>query len=69
MVNGDRLTGTVMKMEDRVLTFQTEYGGELKLDWLKVQRLRTDSPMRIWLPRESQDVVREFFSARPTRRK
>ncbi len=61
MVNGDRLTGTIIKMEDRLLTFQTEYGGELKLDWLKVRRLRADSPMRIWLPRESHDVVREFF--------
>ena len=25
--NGDRLTGEVVKMEDNVLTFKTDYGG------------------------------------------
>ena len=27
--NGDRLTGTIVKMEDNLLTIQTDYGGEI----------------------------------------
>ncbi len=61
MLNGDRLTGTIVKMEDRVLTFQTDYGGELKVDWLKVKRIASTTPLKIRVPRESQDIVREFF--------
>jgi putative salt-induced outer membrane protein YdiY len=61
MTNGDRLTGSIVKMEDRLLTLQTDYGGELKIDWLKVRRLRADSPLKIWIPREPQHIVREFF--------
>ncbi|MBS0170844.1 MAG: DUF481 domain-containing protein [Nitrospira sp.] len=59
--NGDRLTGTIVKMEERVLTLQTDYGGEIKLDWGKVERLSSASPLRLLVPGASRDVLREFF--------
>lgn len=59
--NGDRLTGTIVKMEERVLTLQTDYGGEIKLDWGKVERLTSTSPLRILVPGASHDVLRDFL--------
>ena len=40
--NGDRLTGTVMKLEGNTLHFQTDYAGVLKIDWNQVARLTTE---------------------------
>ena len=31
LMNGDRLTGTIVKMEEGVLTLQTDYANELKM--------------------------------------
>jgi len=31
--NGDRITGTVKKMEDKVLIFETPYAGEMSIKW------------------------------------
>lgn len=59
--NGDRLTGTIVKMEERVLTLQTDYGGELKLDWGKVERLSSASPLKLLVPGASRDVLRDFL--------
>lgn len=59
--NGDRLTGTIVKMEERVLTLQTDYGGEIKLDWGKVERLTSASPLKILVPGASHDVLRDFL--------
>lgn len=59
--NGDRLTGTIVKMEERVLTLQTDYGGEIKLDWGKVERLTSTSPLKILVPGASHDVLRDFL--------
>lgn len=61
LLNGDRLSGTIVKMEENVLTLQTDYGGEIKVEWEKVQRLSSDSPLKILVPGESRDVVRSFF--------
>lgn len=58
--NGDRLTGTIVRMEENILTVQTDYGGEIKIDWKKVQRLRATSPLKILVPGESRDVLRDF---------
>ena len=61
LINGDRLSGTVVRMEDGVLTLQTDYGGELKIEWGKVQRLSSDGPLKILVPGEYRDPVRSFF--------
>ncbi|HRB82187.1 MAG TPA: hypothetical protein PK614_07985, partial [Nitrospira sp.] len=59
--NGDRLTGTILKMEERVLTLQTDYGGEVKIDWGKVESLKSDGTLKILVPGESHDALRDFL--------
>ncbi|MCC2640379.1 MAG: uncharacterized protein K0S45_792 [Nitrospira sp.] len=61
LLNGDRLTGTIVKMEERVLTLHTDYGGEIKVDWGKVQRLTSDGPLKILVPGETNYTFRSFF--------
>lgn len=61
MSNGDRLTGTIVKMEEKVLTLQTDYGGEIKLDWGKVQHLSSHSPLKVLAPGKAHDLLRDFF--------
>ncbi|MCS6319083.1 MAG: DUF481 domain-containing protein [Nitrospira sp.] len=59
--NGDRLTGTIVKMEEKVLTLQTDYGGEIKIDWGKIERLKSDGPLKILVPGESHHGLRDFL--------
>jgi len=47
MMNGDRLSGTAVRMEEGVLEFATEYGGTVPVAWAKVQELYTQKPMRV----------------------
>ncbi|MFP5403152.1 MAG: YdiY family protein [Gammaproteobacteria bacterium] len=47
--NGDRLSGTVVKMESDTLWLETAYAGTLKLQWGEVARLETDAPVRLKL--------------------
>ena len=58
--NGDHLHGEVVKMEDNVLTLNTEYG-QLKIDWGKVVRVTSTKPMRVRVPGEPKGVVTDFF--------
>ena len=61
LMNGDRLTGTIVKMEEGVLTLQTDYANELKIEWGKVQYLSSNSPLKILVPGEYRDPIRTFF--------
>jgi putative salt-induced outer membrane protein YdiY len=61
LLNGDRLSGTIVKMEEGVLTLQTDYGGEIKIEWGKVQRLSSDGTLKILAPGENRDPIRSFF--------
>ena len=47
--NGDRLTGTVKKMEDKVLIFDTDYAGEMSIQWDEITAVTTDSPIEMVL--------------------
>ena len=58
--NGDHLHGEVVKMEDNVLTLNTEYG-QMKIDWGKVVRVTSAKPMRVRVPGEPKGVVTDFF--------
>jgi putative salt-induced outer membrane protein YdiY len=46
LANGDRLTGTVVRLEGGTLTFKTS-GGELKLPWKDVTALVMDHPLLV----------------------
>jgi putative salt-induced outer membrane protein YdiY len=47
--NGDSLTGTVMEMSQGRLVLQTEYAGEVRIQWDTVQRLQTEEQLRVEL--------------------
>lgn len=47
--NGDRLTGTVLSMENSVLVFKTEYAGNLSVQWIAVASMETDTPIQLKL--------------------
>ncbi|HEX9450310.1 MAG TPA: DUF481 domain-containing protein [Burkholderiales bacterium] len=49
LVNGDRVTGTIVRKEDDMLVFQTSYGGELKIRWIQISGISSDQPQRIYL--------------------
>lgn len=63
MDNGDRLTGTVVRMTDGALDFETGYAGVISLEWAKVRELNTDTPMRLQLENgelfNAQQLIRE----------
>jgi putative salt-induced outer membrane protein YdiY len=61
LVNGDRLTGEIVTMEDGVLTLKTDYGGEIKIDWSKIQSLSSDTPLLVQMPGEPATFVKDFF--------
>lgn len=47
--NGDRLSGTVVRLAGGVLTLDTDWGGELEIDWTRVAALRSTGPLRLVL--------------------
>jgi putative salt-induced outer membrane protein YdiY len=47
--NGDRLTGTVLKLEGGKLTLKTDYAGEIQIPVEKIKRLTTDKPVEVHL--------------------
>jgi putative salt-induced outer membrane protein YdiY len=47
--NGDRISGTFVKMEGNKVIFKTDYAGELKIDWEKIEYLDADKPMNVML--------------------
>lgn len=61
MLNGDRLTGTIEKVEEKILTLHTDYGNTIKIDWTKVKRVTSDSSLKVLVPDQSRDVIRDFF--------
>lgn len=47
--NGDRITGTVMSLDDGELTFETTWGGTLTVEWERVVAVVSDEPMTVVL--------------------
>ncbi len=47
--NGDRLTGTVLKLEGGKLTLKTDYAGEIQIPVEKIKKLVTDNPVEVHL--------------------
>jgi putative salt-induced outer membrane protein YdiY len=47
--NGDRMMGTVKKMEDKVLIFKTSYAGGISIKWDEITAVTTDSPIEMVL--------------------
>ena len=49
MKNGDRLTGTIIMMENNVLTFKTSYAGDIKIAWDEITHVETDTSVHVVL--------------------
>ncbi len=49
MVNGDHISGKVIRMEGENLRFETTYAGEITVSWKDVKALRTEIPVSIVL--------------------
>ncbi len=47
--NGDRISGTIVRMENKVLMIRTSYAGDLSIRWEAVAAIATDSSVQVGL--------------------
>ena len=47
--NGDRLTGTIEKSDDKTLLIKTEFAGEVTVQWPAVQEVTSTQPLHVAL--------------------
>jgi putative salt-induced outer membrane protein len=45
--NGDHLTGTIVSSDGKVVTFKTDYAGEIKVQWSAVKESTTEKPLYV----------------------
>jgi len=45
--NGDHLTGTIESSDGKVITFKTDYAGEIKVQWSAVKESTTEKPLYV----------------------
>lgn len=45
--NGDRLTGTITKSDDKTLLIKTEFAGDVTVQWPAVQEVTSTQPLRV----------------------
>ena len=50
--NGDHITGKVIRMENKILVFNTSYAGEVPIKWEEIANIRTDEPIQMVLSNE-----------------
>lgn len=54
--NGDRLTGTVISSDGKVLTFKSELAGEVKIDWASITNITSAQNLHVAL-KDGQTLV------------
>lgn len=54
--NGDRLTGTIVKSDDKTLDIKTEFAGEVKIEWQAVDHVISSQPLHVQL-KNGQTIV------------
>src|SRR5271170_1378045 len=47
--NGDRLTGTITKSDDKTLLIKTEFAGDVTVQWPAVQEITSTQPLHVSL--------------------
>jgi putative salt-induced outer membrane protein YdiY len=47
--NGDRLTGTIEKSDDKELVIKTEFAGKVTVQWPAIQELKSEQPLHVGL--------------------
>ncbi len=53
-VNGDRISGTIVRMEEASLVVKTTHSGEIRIEWAKVKGFSSTTPLTIELGDGSQ---------------
>ena len=49
MKNGDRLSGAIVKSDDKSLVIKTDYAGEVTVQWSAVQEMNSTAPLHVGL--------------------
>lgn len=49
MQNGDRLTGTITKSDDKSLVIKTDFAGEVTVQWPAIQQVNSTQPLHVGL--------------------
>jgi putative salt-induced outer membrane protein YdiY len=47
--NGDRISGTIVRMQDKVLTIKTSYAGDVSISWKAIAAITTDASIEVGL--------------------
>ena len=47
--NGDRLTGTIAKSDDKILLIKTEFAGDITIQWPAVREINSTQPLHVTL--------------------
>lgn len=47
--NGDRLTGTIQKSDDKSLLIKTEFAGAVTVQWPAVEDIKSEQPLHVGL--------------------
>ena len=56
LTNGDRLTGTLIKSDDKALVIKSEFAGEVTIDWSAIQEISSSGPLHV-LVKDGKDLV------------
>lgn len=54
--NGDRLTGTIEKSDNKALVMKTEFAGEVTVQWPAIQEIKSEQPLHVGL-KEGKTLV------------
>ncbi len=54
--NGDRLTGDIVKSDDKVLVLKSEFAGDLNIQWAAVETITSTHPLHVGL-KNGQTIV------------
>ena len=49
LTNGDRLTGTIVKSDDKTLLIKTEFAGDVTVQWPAVAQVQSSQPLHVTL--------------------
>ena len=63
--NGDRISGTVLKKENSVVTVRTDYAGTITINWNEISAIQTDKPVEVYLKDKSLAETRQIRSQPP----
>lgn len=51
--NGDRITGEVVRMDEKKLIYNTPYAGEITIKWEEIRSVKTERPIKVVLMDET----------------